>query len=277
LVANRERGLLDEVVAVRAPSVGHQRAHILEDLAVITGGRCINQERQDRLANVTIADLGKARQAWATRFAFGILGGQGSKAAIRQRISEARAELRAADRDDAYTTSKIQERIGKLAGTAVTIHVGAATRAEQQDLKLRVEAAVRSARAAVSEGVVAGGGLALLACVPALEAMDIGGDERVGVAALAHALAEPLRAIVRNAGVEAEPIVARALGLARAGERPQVFDVLRQDWVDPWSTGIVDPLSVVQAALETSVSMARLALSAEVLVRRKNAPRAVAP
>jgi chaperonin GroEL len=159
----------------------------------------------------------------------------------------------------------------------VTIHVGAATRAEQQDLKLRVEAAVRSARAALEHGVVPGGGLALLACVPALEAMDIGGDERVGVAALAHALAEPLRAIVRNAGVEAEPIVAQALGVARAGERPQVFDVLRQDWVDPWSTGIVDPLSVVQAALETSVSMARLALSAEVLVRRKNAPRAVAP
>jgi chaperonin GroEL len=124
---------------------------------------------------------------------------------------------------------------------------------------------------------VPGGGLALLACVPVLEAMDIGGDERVGVAALAHALAEPLRAIVRNAGLEAEPIVAQALGVARAGERPQVFDVLRRDWVDPWSTGIVDPLSVVQAALETSVSMARLALSAEVLVRRKNAPRAVAP
>ena len=94
---------------------------------------------------------------------------------------------------------------------------------------------------------------------------------------MAHALAEPLRAIVRNAGLEAEPIVAQALGVARAGERPQVFDVLRRDWVDPWSTGIVDPLSVVQAALETSVSMARLALSAEVLVRRKNAPRAVAP
>ena len=277
LVANRERGMLDEVVAVRAPSVGHQRAHILEDLAVITGGRCINQERSDRLADVTIADLGKARQAWATRFAFGILGGQGSKAAIRQRISEARAELRAADREDAYTTAKIQERIGKLAGTAVTVHVGAATKAEQQDLKLRIEAAVRSARAAVEAGVVPGGGLALLACVPALQAMDPGGDEAVGVAALAHALAEPLRCIVRNAGLEDGPIVEHALRHARDGDGLRVFDVLRQDWVDPWSAGLVDPLSVVLAALETSVSMARLALSAEVLVRRKNAPRAVAP
>jgi chaperonin GroEL len=277
LVANRERGLLDEVVAVKAPSVGEQRARILEDLAVITGGRCINQERQDRLANVTIADLGKARQAWATRFAFGILGGQGSKAAIRQRITEARAELRAVQRDDAFTLSKVQERIGKLAGTSVTIHVGAATKAEQQDLKLRIEAAVRSARSAVEEGVVPGGGAALVACIPALEAMEIGGDEAVGVAALVHALAEPLRTIVYNAGLEAGPIVDHALGVGRQADGLRVFDVLRQEWVDPWTAGIVDPLSVAVAALETSVSMARLALSAEVLVRRKNAPRAVAP
>jgi chaperonin GroEL len=185
--------------------------------------------------------------------------------------------LRAVPRDDAYTSSKIQERIGKLAGTAVTIHVGAATKAEQQDLKLRIEAAVRSARSAVDEGVVPGGGASLVGCIPALEALAIGDDEAVGVAALAHALAEPLRAIARNAGLEAGPIVAHALRLARQGEGVRVFDVLRQDWVDPWSAGIVDPLSVALAALETSVSMARLALSAEVLIHRKNAPRAVAP
>ena len=277
LVANRERGLLDGVVAVKAPSVGEQRAHILEDLAVITGGRCINQERQDRLADVTIDDLGKARQGWATRFAFGILGGQGSKAAIRQRISEARAELRAVPRDDVFTTTKIHERIGKLAGTAVTIHVGAPTKAEQQDLKLHIEAAVRSARSAVDERVVPGGGAALLACVPALQAMEIGGDEAVGVAALVQALAEPLRTILRNAGLDAAPIVDHALHSGREHNGLRVFDVLRREWVDPWGAGLVDPLSVVLAALETSVSMARLALSAEVLVRRKNAPRAVAP
>jgi chaperonin GroEL len=277
LVANRERGLLDAVVAVRAPAVGEQRVRILQDIAVITGARCINQERHDRLADVTIDDLGKARQAWATRFAFGILGGQGTKMAIRQRLTEVRAELHAVDKDDVYTTAKIQERIGKLAGTAVTIHVGAATKAEQQDLKLRIEAAVRSARAAVQEGVVPGGGAAMLACIPALEALQLSGDEAVGVAALAHALAEPMRVIARNAGLEAGPIVdhARRLGLQRDGL--QVFDVVRQAWVDPWSAGLVDPLSVALAALETSLSMARLALSAEVLVRRKNPPRAVNP
>ena len=117
----------------------------------------------------------------------------------------------------------------------------------------------------------------LVACIPALEAMEIGGDEAVGVAALVHALAEPLRTIVRNAGFEAGPIVDHALGLGRRADGLRVFDVLRQEWVDPWSAGIVDPLSVALAALETSVSMARLALSAEVLVHRKNAPRAVAP
>jgi chaperonin GroEL len=275
LVANRERGVLDDVVAVRAPSIGTQRARILEDLAVITGGRLISQDRHDGLADVTIDDLGRARQGWATRFAFGILGGHGSKAAIRQRIAEARAELRAVE-DDLYTSTKIQERIGKLAGTAVTIHVGAPSKAEQENLKLRIEAAVRSARSAMHEGVVPGGGLALLACTPALEAMDVSGDEAVGVRALAQALGEPMRAIVRNAGLDEGPI----LDHARRGlqdDQPRVFDVVRREWVDPWRAGIVDPLSVVLAALETSVSTALLALTADVLVRRKKPPRAVNP
>ncbi len=277
LVANRQCGVLDGVVAVRAPSIGTQRARILEDIAVVTGGRCITQQRHERLADVTIGDLGKARQAWATRFAFGMLGGQGSKAAIRQRLAEARAELRTVDPDDQYTTAKIQERIGKLAGTAVTIHVGAASKSEQQDLKLRIEAAVRSARAALQEGVVPGGGAALLACIPALEAMGTSGDEAVGVAALAYALAEPMRTIARNAGMEPGPIVDQSRQRAMRQDRERVFDVVECAWVDPWTAGLVDPLSVALAALETSVSTATLALSAEVLIRRKNAPRAVKP
>jgi chaperonin GroEL len=276
LVANRERGVLEGAVAVRAPSVGVQRAQILEDLAIITGGHCISQERHDRLADVTLDDLGRARQAWATRFAFGILGGQGNRAAIRGRIAEARAELRTVG-DDVFATAKIQERIGKLAGTAVTIHVGAASKAEQADLKLRIEAAVKSARSALQDGVVPGGGAALLACVPALEAMQLGGDEAVGVAALAQALAEPMRAIARNAGFEAGPIVDHARRSCGLKEKVTVFDVVRGEWVDPWSAGLVDPLEVVVAALETSVSTATLALTAEVLVRRKNPPRAVNP
>ena len=276
LVVNRERGVLDGAIAVRAPSFGPQRTRILEDIAVITGGRCVCQDRQERLADVTIDDLGKARQAWATRVAFGILGGQGSKAGIRQRIAEARAELGTIE-DDAYTSEKIKERIGKLAGTAAIIRVGAPSKSEQEDLKLRIEAAVRSARSAVQDGVVPGGGAALLACIPALEGMAVDGDEGVGVRALAEALPEPMRAILGNAGLEVAPIVHEARRRQANQVPARVYDVLRCAWVDAFGGGIVDPLAVTSAALETSVGTAALALTSEVLVRRKNPPRAINP
>jgi chaperonin GroEL len=270
LVANRERGVLDSVVAVKAPSFGVHRTRILEDIAAITGGRCVCHERQDRLADVTSVDLGTARHAWATRFAFGILGGQGSKAVIRQRIAAAKAELNPAE-DDAYTTNLIRERIGKLAGTAAVIRVGAASHAEQEALKLRIEAGVRSARSALSDGVVPGGGAALLACAPALDALEVSGDEAVGVEALAHALGEPMRVIIANAGLEVAPILEHA----RCDRR--VYDVLSRAWVDPWGSGILDPLTVTLAALEASVSTVMTALTADVLIRRTKPPRAVEP
>jgi chaperonin GroEL len=272
LVANRERGVLDTVVAVKAPSFGEQRARILHDIAVITGGRCISQDRGERLADVTVQDLGRARHAWATRRAFGILGGRGNKAAIRERLAEAKAELRLSDRADEYTTNLIKERIGKLAGTAAIIRVGAPTAAEQQERKLRVETAVKAARAAVQEGVVPGGGAALLACVPALENVSTASDDECfGVQALAQALAEPMRAIVGNAGVDDVAVVqSRACpGMA--------FDVIERRWVDAYATGLVDPLAVVLAALEISVSSAVMALTAEVLVHRKQPPMSMKP
>jgi chaperonin GroEL len=267
LVLNRERGVLDGALAVKAPSYGEQRTRILEDLAAITGGRCLSQERSDRLEDVTLHDLGQARQAWATRLAFGILGGRGDRGAIRQRITEAKAELSAVP-DDEYTREKIKERIGKLGGTAAVIHVGAASISEQEDRKLRIEAAVQAARCAVQDGAVPGGGAALLACVPAVVDMSADGDEAFGVAALARALGEPMRVIVANAGFAAEPIVYYARG--RPG---QVFDVTRGEW----GGGIVDPLPVVQTALETGVSAAASALTAEVLIRRTDVSPAVNP
>jgi chaperonin GroEL len=275
LVVNRERGVLDGAIAVRAPSMGTQRLHILEDLAVITGARCISQARHEQLTDVTLDDLGQARQAWATQAAFGVLGGRGSKTAIRQRIAEARAELRTTAIDDVFVRSKIEERIGKLAGTTVIIHVGAPSSTEQDDLKLRIEAAVRAGRAALREGVVPGGGAALLACVPALEELASGlpDDHALGVHALVQALSEPMRTIAANAGFEGEPIVHHA----RHIEQTCVFDVLRGEWVDPWSAGIVDPLPVVLEALEAGVSAGMTALTAEVLIRRKKPPRSVEP
>ncbi|MDQ3808720.1 MAG: chaperonin GroEL [Chloroflexota bacterium] len=273
LVANRERGLLDGVVAVRAPSFGSQRAGILDDIAAITGGRCVSHERGRRLADITIEDLGRACQAWATRVAFGILGGQGSRSAIRARIAELKAELRAVDGDDAYTGNLLRERIGKLAGTVAVIRVGAASAAEQRARKLRVEAAVKSARAAAREGVVPGGGAALLACVPAVSGLAAPGpDESLGVMAVARALSAPLRAIVRNAGQDEGAV------LARAAEHPgRAFDVLQAQWVDPFASGLLDPLPVTLAALDASVSMAMTALTAEVLIHRKQPPLSVQP
>jgi chaperonin GroEL len=276
LVVNRERGVIDGAAAVKAPSFGRQRTRILEDLAIITGGRCLSQDRHSRLADITIDDLGKARQAWATRFAFGILGGQGSKLAIRRRVAEARVELETVE-DDPHTSAKINERIGKLAGTAAIIRVGALTRAEQEDLKLRIQAAVRSARSALRDGVVPGGGAALLACIPTLEAMPVTGDEAAGVRALERALAQPMRTIVGNAGLGVSGLVHEARR-RRANRVPEcVFDVLAHQWVDGWNGGIVDPLTVVMAAIETSVGIAALALTSEVLLRRKNPPMELNP
>jgi chaperonin GroEL len=263
LVVNRRQGVLDGALAVRAPSVGAQRARILEDIAVQTGGRCIRQEPGERLEDVTLDDLGRARQAWATRTAFGILGGQGSKEAIRRRIGEARAELSGVG-DDPYLREKIRERIGKLAGAAAHIRVGAPTAASQAELKLRVEAALTAARLALRDGVVPGGGAALLACVPALEALEPDGDEGVGVGVLAAALAEPMRAIAENAGFEPGAIVHEA----RRRGSGWTFDAVRRAWVDARLDGPVDPLSVTLTALETSVSAATMALTTDVLVRR---------
>lgn len=271
LVANRERGALEHAIAVRAPTLGAQRNAILEDLSVITGGRFISQQLGDDLTRVRIEDLGKARQAWATKAAFGIVGGEGSKSAIRQRIAAARTELKSVDANDAYTSSKIEERIGKLAGLTAIIRVGAASTSEQEELKLRVEAAIRAARSALQEGVVPGGGAALLACERAVQAIDAQGDERLGAMALARALAEPMRSILRNAGVAPETVVARARACSC------VYDVVRQEWVDPWTAGLVDPLAVVLTALEASVSTASIALSADVLIHRKNPPTVTTP
>jgi chaperonin GroEL len=271
LTLNRERGVLDGAMAVRAPSMGEQRAAILEDLAILTGGRCVSHMRSERLADVTLADLGQARQAWATRVGFGILGGAGSKERIRQRLVETRAELRGVPKADVFKTTKLQERIGKLAGTSAIVRVGAPTTGEQAELKVRVEAAIHSARSALQDGVVPGGGAALLASSAALCGIELDTDAAFGVSVLARALAAPLRAILSNAGQDAASIVEHT----RRGAL--VYDVLRREWVDPWTSGLLDPLAVVRTALEASVSIAAVGLTADVLVHRPDAPVSTLP
>jgi chaperonin GroEL len=265
LIANRERGVVDSAMAVKAPSFGVVQTRILEDIATMTGGRCLHAEWGESLGGLTNADLGRARHAWVSKNAFGILGGQGSKERILERIAQAKAELKGSA-DDPQTRNSLRERIGKLAGTTAIIRVGAPTPGEQAELRLRVEAAVSAARLAVERGVVPGGGAALLACVPALEKRVCPEEEEVGVRALARALAEPMRTLLRNAGFEPEAIVHEA----RQRGSGWSFDVLRRRWVEAARSGPVDPLAVTLAALEASVSAAASALSADVLIGRRS-------
>jgi chaperonin GroEL len=268
LIVNRQQGKLEGALAVRAPAPdpnnAGRRAEILEDIAVATGGRCISQRLGRRLEDVTVDDLGCARQAWATAHTFAILGPRGDRAAIRERVAAIRAEL-AALGDDEHRRRDLRERIGKLSGAAALIRVGAPSDQARAELVPRVEAALKAAQLALAEGGVPGGGAALLVAARAAEALELPGDEAVGARLLAAALAEPLRAIAANAGLDPEPIVHEA----RRRGPVWAFDAARRAWVDPWDDGPVDPLAVVLAALETGVSAAAAAITGEVLVRRR--------
>jgi chaperonin GroEL len=265
LLANRQREVLTAALAVGAPSIGYQRTGILEDLAAMTGGRCVRTELGDRLENVTYGDLGSARQVWATRQAFGVVGGHGDRAAVRKRLIDVRAEL-AAGQDDAYTRTKVRERLARLTGTGASIQVGAPTRRSRDLLKQQIEAAVTSTRLAIESGVVAGGGGALLACAAGLERQAGAGDHGAGVRLLARALTAPAQAIARNAGLDGRAIVHQR----PADDTLSAFDVVAGAWVDARASGLVDPIGVTRAALEAAVSTAATALTAEVLIRRRD-------
>jgi chaperonin GroEL len=272
MVLNRERELFDHVMAAKAPHFGDQRAGILDDIAIITGGRGILEDRHERLEDVTLADLGRARQAWVTHSHFGILGGRGDKAAIRARIAELKPVLWTLD-DDEWSRERVKERIGKLAGLAAQIKVGAATPSAREELKLRVEAAVTSARAAALEGVVPGGGAALLACGAAVEALDLSGDEAVGAKILAQALSAPMRRLALNASLEPSTILD---GVSTRGPG-WTYDLVGEAYVNAWKAGILDPLPVVTGALEAAVSAAGVALTSDVLVHHKSPSVSVQP
>lgn len=270
LLANRDKGTLAGVLAIQAPSIGYQRAGILDDLAVATGARCLHAEFGDQLERVTIDDLGSARQVWATRQAFGVIGGRGDRAAIRKRVTDVRAEL-AANQDDRYTREKVRERLAKLTGTGASIQVAGATRRAQELLREQVDAAITGTRSAMESGVVAGGGGALLAAGRALACQasaDAGrsADYLAGVQLLVRALTAPAEVIARNAGLDGRAIV------HGGREQPSgaAFDVLLGAWVDARQTGLVDALGVTRTALEAAVSTAATALTTEVLIRRKD-------
>jgi chaperonin GroEL len=249
------------VLALKAPEFGPRRTAVLEDLAVITGARCQRSIEQTSFARVAADDLGGARQAWATRTLSGLLGGRSDRTLLRQRASTVRAELRRAA--DGVDRTALQERLGRLTGASAIIRVGGATESAQAEGKRRIEAALAAGRAALRDGVVPGGGAALVACMTSLEVLDGDGDAAVGVRLLARALPMPLRTIVANAGIEPFPIVDQS----RRDGPSRVYDVVRRAWVDPWATGLVDAVATVSAAVEVAVSGVAAALSTETLVR----------
>jgi chaperonin GroEL len=264
LALNVERGIFEAVAAVRAPATGDERAAILADLAVGCGARCV-RAAAGGLTAFSVADLGAARQVWATRTAFGIVGGRGSRSAIRQRVAEARAELSRLGYDPRPRTM-IQQRIGRLDGLGALIRVGAATPLERDELLMRTEAAVTAARLAMQNGVVPGGGAALVGCAAAVRRGRSTGDEGAASAILARALCAPMRTIAHNAGWrESGAIVEQA----RRHGPGWTFDAVRGSWVDACQAGLVDPLVVVRTALETSVSAALTAATTGAMVRRR--------
>ncbi len=270
LVTNKEQGIIT-TVAVKAAGYGERRIRILEDIAVFTGGNVIRDDAGEKLENVKWEDLGRARRVWCNRDFFTVIEGMGDPVAVRKRVAQIKAELPTVT--DEYERGKMRERLGKLSGGMAILKVGAPTELEREEKKLQAEDAVAATRLALDGGLVAGGGSALLACIPAVEQMGLTGDEGMGQAILAQALKAPAEQILRNGGFAPNPIVAQILHLGPGFG----FDVINGEIVDMWQAGIIDPLKVVRNALEAGVSTAMMALTTQVLVRKQKPQESLNP
>jgi len=262
LVVNKLRGTIN-ALAVKAPAFGDRRKAMLEDIAILTGGTFITEEAGRRLDSVQVADLGRARKVVATKEETTIIEGAGSEEAIQKRIKQIKAQIEETTSD--FDREKLQERLAKLAGGVAVIKVGAATEVELKEKKLRVEDALSATRAAVEEGIVPGGGVALLRATKALEKLEkeLTGDERTGVLVLKRALEEPLRLIAENAGQEGSVIV----DAVRQAEDPAFgYDAVNNEICNLKERGIIDPVKVVRSALENAASIAAMVLTTESLV-----------
>ncbi|MDR9770306.1 chaperonin GroEL [Acetomicrobium sp.] len=272
LVVNKLRGIL-QVCAVKAPGFGDRRKAMLQDIAIVTGGQVISEELGIKLENADLSMLGHAKKVRVTKEETTIVEGAGDSEAIRKRAAQIKAELEEATSE--YDKEKLQERLAKLVGGVAVIQVGAATETEQKELKHRIEDALSATRAAVEEGIVAGGGVALLNCVPALESFieTLSGDEKIGAQVVLNALAEPLHLIAKNAGFQGDVVVEKVRGLPKG----QGLDAVTGEYVDMIEEGIIDPLKVTRSALQNAGSIAAMVLTTEVLVaekpEKKEAPR----
>jgi len=272
LVVNKLRGTIN-VLAVKAPSFGDRRKEILEDIATLAGGIFITEEMGHKLENTQVSDLGRARRVVSTKDDTVIIEGHGSDEAIQARIKQIKAQIDDASSD--FDREKLQERLAKLAGGVGVIKVGAPTEVELKERKLRVEDALSATRAAVEEGIVPGGGVALLRIQPALDNLDkkLKGDELTGVQILKKAMEEPLRMIAENAGQEGMVVIDRVRESKKIGFG---YDAATDEYCDLYAHGIIDPAKVTRAALENAVSIAALLLTTETLVAEIPEPPAAA-
>ena len=273
LIVNRLRGTLN-VVCVKAPGFGDRRKEMLQDIATLTGGTVISEDVGLELKSATIDMLGRARQVKVTKENTTIVDGAGDSQAIKERVAQIRAQI--ANTTSEYDKEKLQERLAKLAGGVAVIKVGAATETEMKEKKLRIEDALNATRAAVEEGVVAGGGTIFVNVIPAVEALidSVEGDEKTGVRIIAKALEAPIRQIAANAGLDGSVILEK---VRASGKNGYGFDAYKEEYCDMVSAGIIDPAKVTRSALENAASVSAMVLTTESLVADKPEPPAPAP
>ena len=272
LIVNRLRGTLN-VVCVKAPGFGDRRKEMLQDIAILTGGQVISEELGLTLKDATVDMLGRARQVKVTKENTIIVDGMGDKQAIADRVAQIRAQIN--NTTSEYDREKLQERLAKMAGGVAVIKVGAATETEMKEKKLRIEDALNATRAAVEEGVVAGGGTIFVNVIPAVEALldSVDGDEKTGVRIIAKALEAPIRQIAANAGLDGSVILEK---VRNSGKLGYGFDAYKEEYCDMVAAGIIDPAKVTRSALENAASVSAMVLTTESLVADKPEPPAPA-
>ena len=272
LIVNRLRGTLN-VVCVKAPGFGDRRKEMLQDIAILTGGQVISEELGYDLKTADVSMLGRANQIKVTKENTTIVGGKGDKDKIADRVAQIRNQIGVTTSD--YDKEKLQERLAKLAGGVAVIKVGAATETEMKEKKLRIEDALNATRAAVEEGIVAGGGVAYVNAVPAVEKLigEVEGDEKTGVQIVVRALQEPMRQIAINAGIDGSVVLEKVKTSGKVGYG---FDAYKEEYCDMIPAGIVDPAKVTRSALENAASVSGMVLTTEALVTDKPEPPAPA-
>jgi chaperonin GroEL len=262
LVVNKLRGTLS-CCAVKAPGFGDRRKEMLKDLAILTGGQAVTEDLGLKLESLTMKDLGQAKRITVDKDNTTVVDGAGSKKEIQGRVEQLRRQVE--DTKSDYDRDKLQERLAKLVGGVAVIKVGAATETEMKEKKARVEDAMNATRAAVQEGIVPGGGVALLRCQAALDGLKLEGDQRTGVQILRRAVEEPMRQIANNAGIDGAIVLERV----RSEKGAFGYDAQKDEYGDLVAAGIIDPTKVVRIALQNAASVAALMLTTEALVAEK--------